>query len=882
MKKVRFIFIITLLNFAGTAISQQHFPGGVPGAEAWYIAKEGDNESLHHPNHGTPHINIATCEEKIGEPYLFNFNPSFLAEKLCLMYKAPLENTNSRNVFFVGEPESNENMSHLTTAWNADLDPMPAPTVRNWFHISNDEALAEKQHSAYQSVNNANVNFYSWNLYQTDRRFKSYGMDGETNLYIGRDFQNDTIDAKSFSGNFPEFISFPFELTANQRNRVDSYLALKYGISLFQKESYRNSKNIVFWKTANNQLFRSRIFGIGRDDTSGLNQLISESVHQKDFLVASAGEWAENNTIKQEKYTIDNLNFIVFGDNGLKPGFDQEYQGKIKKIRRVWLSQNTGEASSRYGIFFKLNLEGDLQNYLIANPHLKIWMMRDRFVNNQQQSGFQGQGIDYYPAYEMINYTNYALFRDIFFDTDNNTHDQFTFGIGPEMIIQLELDSKACDDPRIYGKVVISGGTAPYDLTIINSNGYYQNIVVQENFYLFEPEPNVSYGITVVDSNGVQCQGEFTTNQPQITVDLGPDQVLTTSLPQIILDASAGVLDPGATYSWFKDGIALGQYGPTLTVNEPGYYYIIITSGNGMCQMSDAIYISYNFKGAIEIFQECNDTFGSINLSLSGGTAPFTTTIIGQNQNLNFAHSNNNLTITLLEFGQHTIITTDSTGQVFQDTFTIYYPAGVELNLLAQIEHHCGDAYPVEYTYPFFSCSVFNETLTMDPTNPNVTFEWFSNGQSLGIYTPSIQFLPCSGGTSDYTELVVVATNTITGCTQSDGVTLKGCWDFSAGAIVYKEGAVNTTNNSSENPYLKAIVYPNPSEKDASFNYKVSSDKVFEGTVEIYNPLGALLQQVPISGQSLYELNFNLQTSGMYFILTRTNGTILTDKIIIK
>lgn len=883
MDKVRFIFILTLLNLTGNIFCQEHFPGGVPGAEAWYIATEFDNEVNSHSNHGTPHIAINTCGEKIGEPSLFNFNPSFLVENLCLKYKAHLENSTSRNVFFVGEPKSPQNMSHLTTGWNADLNPMPTSTVRNWFHLSNDEALAEQQQATYQQATADNIDFHSWNLYQTDRRFKSFGRDGETNFYIGREFQNDTVDAKYYAGNFPEFISFPFELTANQRNRVDSYLGLKYGITLDKGQPYRNSKNIVFWKTANNNIFRNRIFGIGRDDISGLNQLMGESAHQKNFLVASAGELEENNTIKQNNYHIDDQNFIVFGDNGKETIFDHEYEGRIKKIKRVWLSQNTGENGHNYNLNFKLNLEGDLKVILKENPNLKVWMMRDKFINNQQQSGFQGQGIDYYPAYEIIGSLDYALFRDVFFDTDNNSHDQFTFGIGPEMMIQLQLSSRGCDPKFINGKIIISGGTAPYHLTITNSNGYYENIVIQENFYLFEPEMNVSYGIYVTDSNGYVVQDEFTTNLPQITVDLGPDQILDASQPYTTLDASAGVLDPEATYSWYREGIPLGEYGSTLYVTEPGYYSVIITSSNGMCQMSDGIYIS-NFQGTIQFFQECNDTLGTVNLSLSGGTAPFTTLIIGQNQNLSFVHSTQNLTVTQLDYGQHTIITTDSTGQLFQETFIIYSPSGVVLNLLEQIENICGDRYPGDYTYPFYSCGVLlNETLTMDPTNPDVTFEWFSNGQPLGIYTPSIQFLPYPGNcTVGYEELVVVATNIKTGCTQSDGITLKGCWSFGAGAIVYKEGTTDPANISSENPYLKAIVYPNPSEKDAAFNYKVSSDQIFEGSVEIYNPLGALLQKVPISGQSLYELDFNLQTSGMYFILTRTNGTILTDKIIIK
>src|SRR5690606_38852289 len=88
-------------------------------------------------------------------------------------------------------------------------------------------------------------------------------------------------------GLFPEYISFDRQLTDNERNRVESYLAIKYGITLDGNRSYRNSSNKVVWDKQNNDLFGNNIFGIGRDDISGLNQLQCESAHNRDYLVAA-------------------------------------------------------------------------------------------------------------------------------------------------------------------------------------------------------------------------------------------------------------------------------------------------------------------------------------------------------------------------------------------------------------------------------------------------------------------------------------------------------------------------------------------------------------------------------------------------------------------
>ncbi|HEU4496100.1 MAG TPA: T9SS type A sorting domain-containing protein, partial [Flavobacterium sp.] len=747
--------------------------------------------------------------------------------------------------------------------------------------LSNDEAFADRQKIAYQPVGNANISFYSWNLYQTDRKFKSYGMNGETRFYVGREFSNDTIDAKSFYGNFPEFISFPFELTANQRNRVDSYLALKYGLTLAKSESYRSSKNVVFWKSANNSLFSNRIFGFGRDDISGLNQLQSESTHEKNYLVAAVGKILENNTVKQQDANIENYDFIVFGDNGEKPKISHELANGIKRIGRIWLSQSTGNYTAKYDIHFKLNLEGELREKLAGDPGQKIWLIRDRFVNNQQESDFQSQAVDYYPTYQILG--EYALFRNIYFDPDSNAHDQFTFGIGPQMIVQLQLTTKDCNDKYATGKVQINGGTPPYYVNIQNTfDGidYNFNYTIQENYMFFGADYNSTYTITVIDSNGIQAQTVSITQQPSINSNLGPDIVLNASQNQIILNAGLNVNDPGATYKWYHNGMLLDHYQATLTVTQPGQYAVTVTSGNGICQMSDSINVSYEFKGTVAIAGGCSQTAGEMTISLSGGVPPFATSITGPGQNINFVHSNELLSLSELAFGQYTITSTDSNGLVFSQAVALEHPMGGLIDLQGQITSICGESvYQPTIGTGSFACPI-PFYITMNSANPNVSYQWFINGQAYGTVSPQVEIGMDSYNGNNFTEIKVVATNSQNGCTASDLVVLKG--NFKIISSNFSRETLVQNPQPEPKPFLTAVVYPNPSEKDATFYYKVSSDKIFDGTVEIYNPLGALLQRVPISGNAAYSLDFNLQTAGVYFICTRTNGTILTDKIVIK
>ncbi|HEU4496412.1 MAG TPA: hypothetical protein VFR70_05120, partial [Flavobacterium sp.] len=65
MRKITILATIYVL-FQNMMSAQTHFPGGVPGAEAWYIATEYDNEADVYQNHGTPHIDIKRCSGEMG------------------------------------------------------------------------------------------------------------------------------------------------------------------------------------------------------------------------------------------------------------------------------------------------------------------------------------------------------------------------------------------------------------------------------------------------------------------------------------------------------------------------------------------------------------------------------------------------------------------------------------------------------------------------------------------------------------------------------------------------------------------------------------------------------------------------------------------------
>ncbi|MBO6495034.1 MAG: T9SS type A sorting domain-containing protein [Roseivirga sp.] len=100
-------------------------------------------------------------------------------------------------------------------------------------------------------------------------------------------YDDGTAIAASFYGSIPEIIycNEPAGFSSSQRNRIESYLAIKYGITLNQSTpvNYVNSAGVTIFNTTISAAsggfleYNNDIAGIGRDDDSEFIQLSSQS-----------------------------------------------------------------------------------------------------------------------------------------------------------------------------------------------------------------------------------------------------------------------------------------------------------------------------------------------------------------------------------------------------------------------------------------------------------------------------------------------------------------------------------------------------------------------------------------------------------------------------
>lgn len=145
-----------------------------------------------------------------------------------------------------------------------------------------------------------------------------------------------------FNGQIAEVAVYNRQLSAAERIKVASYLALKYGITL--PHDYVDPGNNVIWSTATNTGYGFNITGIGRDDCNGLHQKQSKSVNTTQALVTvghglgiSATNAANTNTME------NNTSFITGDDNGAINAFTATgAPAGRERIARTWKVQEGG------------------------------------------------------------------------------------------------------------------------------------------------------------------------------------------------------------------------------------------------------------------------------------------------------------------------------------------------------------------------------------------------------------------------------------------------------------------------------------------------------------------------------------------------------------
>ncbi|MDH3382282.1 MAG: LamG domain-containing protein, partial [Flavobacteriaceae bacterium] len=140
--------------------------------------------------------------------------------------------------------------------------------------------------------------------------------------WIGK---NTTSSNGSFNGRIAEILTYAKKLKnigedgslIDERPRVESYLAIKYGITLGvngSSQNYVNSQGTIVWNVTTNNGFNYNIAGIARDVNSDLYQKQSKSVNEVNEVTIGLGTIALTNSANTNEHDQD-LDYLVWGSN---------------------------------------------------------------------------------------------------------------------------------------------------------------------------------------------------------------------------------------------------------------------------------------------------------------------------------------------------------------------------------------------------------------------------------------------------------------------------------------------------------------------------------------------------------------------------------------
>lgn len=375
MRKICGIIIWSIVLIFNVSAFCQTAPGGVTGSQAWFKTNRLPNGNFYWKDFGGNEAklnnwNTATEYSNIGR--YFNFNPALYLDggsRQFFLNQTNLQqgtiiglfgytgiNFNSENILFGIKGRVNEGV--LITN-----DNVVNSTERNGEVLDYGSTDGEDLYRKQDNSEGSNAKFRERSLkivsyYQYQQPNSSvWGEDQQSNLTLGYGYINNanglsTYSLTNFGNNFygyiPELLVYSRVLNPLERRKAETYLALKYGVSL--SNSYIDSDDKLIWDWSDNTAYNNRITGIIRDDVSGINQPYSTTSYEEGPYFSDAYDsYVEQNYRDQSsRYRLlvmgqfpgndlTDKNATLWGDdNGALTTQNSGGIAGIKRMNRTW------------------------------------------------------------------------------------------------------------------------------------------------------------------------------------------------------------------------------------------------------------------------------------------------------------------------------------------------------------------------------------------------------------------------------------------------------------------------------------------------------------------------------------------------------------------
>ena len=296
---MKFLSFLIVLFFALTSLAQS--PGGVLGSMVWH--KNIDDQD--YQNYGND---------------LFNYHQYKYFNNSDEVFQLPLQELSKVSMFVVYCNSSGTDIAKLSTG-NGVID------------LNNNTLSTSKEFALRNTY--SKPKFLSFierqNRMQEDDEAKEFKFGG---------------DDGGFEGGLAEVLIFDRLVSKKQRLRIESYFAIKYGISLPMESVYFNSQGEEIWNYKDHEKYMFNNVFLGRDDGSGLEQKQSRNVYSDFDLSIALTEFRDLNS--ENSTQLKDLEFFSISDNNEDFAFTQSDKNpESNTMNRIWeVSASSSEFSS--------------------------------------------------------------------------------------------------------------------------------------------------------------------------------------------------------------------------------------------------------------------------------------------------------------------------------------------------------------------------------------------------------------------------------------------------------------------------------------------------------------------------------------------------------
>lgn len=201
-----------------------------------------------------------------------------------------------------------------------------------------------------------------------------------TGVYIGKEQDSIIANRLNTTLSIAEFIAYTGSITQGERERINSYLAIKYGISLDHDYTINGGSTLVWDNTGNNG-YNNNIIGIARDNNSTLDITKSKSEESGALITLSATNGVT---------AIPNSEALLIGHNDLPTDTSTNFKAnnffvKGKRLKRIWKCQKAGGSRIRVDLSFDNTIMLP-SNDGFQSGNLVLLVADDALFNNNLQA----------------------------------------------------------------------------------------------------------------------------------------------------------------------------------------------------------------------------------------------------------------------------------------------------------------------------------------------------------------------------------------------------------------------------------------------------------------------------------------------------------------